>query len=151
MHAKGRRSVTTMQQINPVLQATNTTASIWCKNILGCLSFQLATFQCLQGDCDFNSTTSTKWQWLFLSRRGPMFVLFLVCMFYSGNTNQEHQRVKLMAGTPEQRSCTIMKYFPLEILGNMKGFFQPHAWMFVSFNQFLRSGKLQEICISIFS
>ena len=77
------------------------------------------------------------WLWLSLSRRGPTFAPFLVCMFYSGNTNQEHQQVKLMAGIPELRSCTIMKCFPQEILGNViEGFCKPHAWMFVFFKSF---------------
>ena len=56
---------------------------------------------------------------MFLSIREPMFVPFLECMFFSGSTNPEHQQARLMAVIPELKSCTIMKYFPLEILGSV--------------------------------
>ena len=56
---------------------------------------------------------------MFLSIREPMFVPFLECMFFSGSTNLEHQPARLMGVIPELKSCTIMKYFPLEILGSV--------------------------------
>ena len=48
-----------------------------------------------------------------------MFVLFLECMYYSGSTSQERLLVKLTVVTPEQKSCTIMKYFLLETSSNV--------------------------------